>query len=228
MEITLTRAARGGKKMSVNGEQVSDNWAAAKRHLSKVDPVMKKIIKAVGPCTLEPRRDYFVKLCQSIFAQQLSTKVAKVLFTRFCGQFERCRPTPLAVLEFLQKDEETIRVAGLSRQKRGYIHDLATHFSNGKVKTRRLAAMDDEAIIEAMLPIKGIGRWTVEMFLIFCLNRPDVFPLDDLGVRKMAGEIHGLKEMPTKKELLELGEKWRPWRTVASWYLWRYGDVKEK
>ena len=214
--------------MAVNGKQASDNWAEAKRHLSKVDPVMKKIIKAVGPCTLEPRRDYFVKLCHSIFAQQLSAKVAKVLFTRFCGQFERCRPTPLAVLEFLQKDEETIRVAGLSRQKRTYIQDLATHFHQGKVQTRRLAAMDDDAIIEAMLPIKGIGRWTVEMFLIFCLNRPDVFPLDDYGVKKGVQLAYSLPELPKKKELLEIGEKWRPWRTVASWYFWRYADVKEK
>jgi DNA-3-methyladenine glycosylase II len=211
------------RKSGANG-----NWLAARRHLARVDPAMKEIIRKVGPCTLAPRRDYFVKLCHSIFAQQLSTKVAKVLFTRFCGQFERCRPTPLAVLEFLQKDEETIRVTGLSRQKRGYIHDLATHFSNGKVQTRKLATMDDEAIIQAMLPIKGIGRWTVEMFLIFCLNRPDVFPLDDLGVRKMAGVVNGMKEMPTKKELLEIGEKWKPWRTVASWYLWKYAEVKEK
>lgn len=210
------------------GKKRESGWREAERYLSRVDPVMKKIIRKVGPCTLSPRRDYFVKLCHSIFAQQLSAKVAKVLFERFCGQFERCRPTPLAVLEFLQGDEETIRVAGLSRQKRAYIADLATHFHHGKVQTRRLAGMDDDAIVEAMLPIKGIGRWTVEMFLIFCLNRPDVFPVDDFGVRKGVQVAYGLEELPKKKELLEIGEKWRPWRTVASWYFWRYADVKGK
>jgi DNA-3-methyladenine glycosylase II len=203
---------------------ISD-WSAACRYLSRVDPVMKQIIRKVGPCTLSPRRDYFVKLCHSIFAQQLSTKVAKVLFTRFCSHFPARRPTPIAVLAFLQCDEEKIRTAGLSEQKRGYVHDLATHFAGGKVRTNRFAKMDDDAIIEALLPIKGIGRWTVEMFLIFCLNRPDVFPLDDFGVRKNIQLAYGLQVMPTKTQLLEIGEKWKPWRTIASWYLWRYGDI---
>jgi len=214
--------------MATNGKKIGADWAAAKRHLSNVDPVMKQIIKQVGHCTLSPRRDYFVMLCNSIFAQQLSSKVAKVLFGRFCGHFPRKKPTPEAVLEFLKCEEEIVRKAGLSRQKRGYVHDLATHFANGKVRTRSLAAMDDDAIVEALLPIKGIGRWTVEMFLIFSLNRPDVFPVDDFGVRKNAQLAYGLKEMPTRKELMEIGEKWRPWRTVASWYLWRYGDVAAK
>lgn len=201
------------------------DWSAARRHLARVDPHMKELMQRVGPCTLTPSRDYFVKLCRAIYAQQLSAKVVTVLFDRFCGHFPQRRPTPEAVLKFLQSDEEKIRTAGLSKQKRAYIHDLATHFACGKVNTRRLCRMEDQAIVDALLPIKGVGRWTVEMFLIFSLNRPDVFPVDDFGVRKSTQLLYGLKELPTKAQLLEVGEKWKPWRTVASWYLWRYGDV---
>lgn len=200
------------------------DWSKARRHLSRVDPVMKQIIRRVGPCTLAPRRDYFVKLCQSIYNQQISTVVARVLFKRFRDRFANRRPTPKAVLEFLAEDDEVIRSVGLSRQKRLYLHDLATHFVNGHVKTRRFATMEDEAIIEALTPIKGIGRWTVEMFLIFCLNRPDVWPIDDLGVRKGVQVAYGLAEIPAKAAMIEMGERWRPYRTVASWYLWRSLD----
>ena len=205
------------------------DWAEAERVLSRGDPVMRKLIKRVGPCTLGPRRDYFVKLCQSIFAQQLSTVVATVLFNRFRDQFPGRRPTPAKVVEFIDTaGDERIRSVGLSRQKRVYVRDLAAHFADGRVNTRRLARMEDEEIVQALVPIKGIGRWTVEMFLIFCLNRTDVWPVDDLGVRKGAEREYGLGEMPTKKELWEMGERWRPWRTVVAWYLWRGGDGEEK
>ena len=198
------------------------DWSEAEKYLSKADPALRKIIKKVGPCTLAPRRDYFVKLCQSIFSQQLSTTVAATLFGRFRDQFPRRQPTPARVLEFLRTSpEEKIKSIGLSRQKRIYVEDLAEKFATGQVPTRRFAVMDDEAIVQSLIPIKGIGRWTVEMFLIFCLNRPDVWPIDDLGVRKGAQAARGLEEIPGKAEMLTIGEKWRPWRTVASWYLWR-------
>src|SRR4051812_28305385 len=171
------------------------DWSEAERALSRGDPVMRKLIRRVGPCTLAPRRDYFVKLCQSIFAQQLSTVVATVLFNRFRDQFPGRRPTPAKVLEFLDSaDEERIRAVGLSRQKRVYVRDLAAHFADGRVNTRRLARMEDEEIVQALVPINGIGRWTVEMFLIFCLNRTDVWPVDDLGVRKGAQREYSLLE----------------------------------
>jgi DNA-3-methyladenine glycosylase II len=197
------------------------DWSAAEKHLARVDPLMKRIIASVGPCTLSPRRDYFVKLCQSIFTQQISTKVATVLFGRFRDQFPSRRPTPTAVLKFLKLDDQIIRSVGLSRQKRAYLEDLATKWVDGHIPSGRFSSMEDDAIVESLTQVKGIGRWTVEMFLIFCLNRPDVFPVDDLGVRKSAQEAYGLTALPTKKELLELGEKWRPWRTIATWYLWR-------
>jgi DNA-3-methyladenine glycosylase II len=197
------------------------DWSVAERHLSRADPVMRVIIRAVGPCTLAPRRDYFVKLCQSIFTQQISTAVATVLFGRFRDQFPSRRPTPTAVLKFLKLDDRIIRSVGLSRQKRSYLEDLAAKWIDGHIPSRRFASMDDEAIVQSLTQVKGIGRWTVEMFLIFCLNRPDVLPVDDLGVRKSAQLAYGLKSLPTKQELTELGEKWRPWRTIATWYLWR-------
>ena len=207
--------------MPLAKRQVANRWSTAQRRLAKSDSVMKQIIRKVGDCTLAPRRDYFAKLCQSIYSQQLSTKVAHVLFGRFRDQFARRRPTPQAVVTFLQSDDEQIKAVGLSRQKRAYLHNLATHFCNDAALTRRFARMEDEAIIQSLIHIKGIGRWTVEMFLIFCLNRPDVWPVDDFGVRKAIQLAYGFKEIPTKKEMMQLGEQWRPWRTIASWYLWQ-------
>ena len=207
--------------MPIAERQAVNHWSTAQRHLAKTDPVMKRIIRKAGDCTLAPRRDYFAKLCQSIYSQQLSTKVASVLFGRFRDQFPRRRPTPAAVVKFLQSDDERIKTVGLSRQKRLYLHNLASHFCGDAALTRRFARMDDEAIVQSLIHIKGIGRWTVEMFLIFCLNRPDVWPVDDFGVRKAIQIAYGFKELPTKKQMVQLGDKWRPWRTIASWYLWR-------
>lgn len=199
------------------------DWSEAEKYLSKADPALRKIIKKVGPCTLHPRRDYFVKLCQSIFSQQISTAAAASLFGRFRDQFPRRQPTPARVLEFLRTSpEEKIKSIGLSRQKRVYVEDLAERFATGQVPTRRFSVMDDEAIVQSLIPIKGIGRWTVEMFLIFCLNRTDVWPIDDLGVRKGVQSAYGMAEIPEKAELIQMGEKWRPWRTIATWYFWRH------
>ena len=197
-------------------------WLPAVRHLSRVDPVLGRVIRRVGPCALAPRRDYFVVLCKAIFTQQISTAVAAVLFGRFRDLFPQRRPTPALVLGALRREPaEVIRRCGLSRQKAVYIQDLARHFVDNRIPTRRLARMDDEAVIEALVNVKGIGRWTAEMFLIFVLNRPDVLPVDDLGLREGVREIYGLEERPGAKLLTEMGEKWRPWRTVATWYVWR-------
>ena len=183
---------------------------------------MGSIIQRVGPCTLAPRRDYFVVLCKAVFTQQISTAVATVLFGRFRELFPMRRPTPAAVIEALEtRPAELIRYCGLSRQKAAYLRDLAEHFVDGRIPTRRLAAMDDEAVIESLVNVKGIGRWTAEMFLIFTLNRPDVLPVDDLGLQEGVREIRGLADRPRARALAELCEPWRPWRTVATWYVWR-------
>jgi len=197
-------------------------WDEAVRHLSRADPVMRRVIERVGPCTLAPRRDYFVVLCKAIFTQQISTAVAAVLFGRFRDLFPMRRPTPSLVLEALNsRPAEVIKHCGLSRQKAEYVRDLAQHFVDGRIPTRRLASMDDEAVVEALVNVKGIGRWTAEMFLIFTLNRPDVLPVDDLGLREGVREVYGLPERPGAKALTEIGERWRPYRTVATWYVWR-------
>jgi DNA-3-methyladenine glycosylase II len=203
------------------------DWGPAVRHLRKVDPVLRRVIDRVGPCTLHPRRDYFVVLCKAIFTQQISTAVATVLFGRFRDEFPLRRPTPGRVLEILRDGDcaAVSRRCGLSRQKAAYLADLAGHFADRRVPTRRLARMSDEEVIESLVAVKGIGRWTAEMFLIFTLNRPDVLPVDDLGLREGVREVYGLSERPGAKELTELGEKWRPYRTVATWYVWRRETV---
>ena len=198
------------------------DWAPAVRHLSKVDPKMARVIQQVGPCTLHPRRDYFVVLCKAIFTQQISTAVATVLFGRFRDLFPRRRPTPALVLAALQTgDPEVLKKCGLSRQKAAYLQDLSRHFVDGRIPTRRLGRMSDEEVIEALVEVKGIGRWTAEMFLIFTLNRPDVLPVDDLGLREGVRELYGLPERPAARALADLGERWRPYRSIATWYVWR-------
>ena len=203
------------------------DWSPAERYLRAADPVLEKVIDRVGPCTLHPRRDYFVVLCKAIFTQQISTAVATVLFGRFRDRFPLRRPTPPLVLEFLNGCEpDAIKQCGLSRQKAAYLKDLAEHFASGAIPTRRLGRMGDEEVIDALVRVKGIGRWTAEMFLIFTLNRPDVLPVDDLGLQEGVRELYGLGTRPLAKELTGMTEAWRPWRTVATWYVWRRGGVR--
>ena len=202
---------------SANGKP---DWSEAAQHLKRVDPVLGKIITKVGPCGLAPRRDYFVLLCKAIFNQQLSTKVAAVLFQRFRAMFPNQRPTPPLVLKLLS-DEQNFRRCGLSKQKTKYLIDLASHFDDGRIPTRKLARMSDDEVIESLVAVNGIGRWTAEMFLMFVLNRPDVFPVDDLGLREGVRDIFNLKARPSAAELRDMGERWRPYRTVATWYVWR-------
>jgi DNA-3-methyladenine glycosylase II len=198
------------------------DWSAARRHLRAADPVLGAVIDRVGPCALRPRRDYFVVLCKAVFTQQISTAVAAVLFGRFRELFPRGRPTPERVLELFERaDPATLKRCGLSRQKATYIRDLAARFVGGQIPTRRLGRMADGDVIDALVRVKGIGRWTAEMFLIFTLNRPDVLPVDDLGLREGVREIFRLPARPTAAELTDLAEPWRPWRTVATWYVWR-------
>jgi DNA-3-methyladenine glycosylase II len=203
-------------------QNAGDPWQDALLNLRRADPKLRKVIERVGPCTLAPRRDYFVVLSKAIFTQQISTKVAAVLFSRFRDLFPMRRPTPTMVLRALdERHDEVLRHCGLSRQKAAYLRDLAQHFVDGEIPTRRLSTMPDEEVIESLVGVKGIGRWTAEMFLIFTLNRPDVLPVDDLGLREGIKGVYGLKERPGAKECMAIGEQWRPWRTVATWYLWR-------
>ena len=198
--------------------------AAAHRHLAR-DPVMRRLIRRHGPCGLECRRwSPYEALTRAIAHQQLNGRAAQTILTRFVALFGNRRfPTPA---EVLATHPRRLRSAGFSRAKVRAIKDIARHALAGTVPTRRAAAhLDDEAIIERLLPIRGVGRWTVEMLLIFTLGRPDVWPVDDFGIRKGFATIHGLVEPPTPKALDPLGEIYRPYRSSAAWYCWQAVDT---
>ncbi|MGF1510817.1 MAG: DNA-3-methyladenine glycosylase family protein [Myxococcota bacterium] len=200
-----------------------DRWRAAQAALSS-DPVFEALIRKVGPCTLRRRRDYFQVLVLSLFNQQLATKTAATLFNRFRDRFPDRRITPERVKNALSggMSVDTLKWCGLSRQKQVYLRDLAEHFCDGRIPVRRFSKMEDETIIEHLTQVKGIGRWTAEMFLLFALNRPDVWPTLDLGLQVGAKQVLGLSERPRPSELAMIGERFRPHRTVATWYLWRW------
>lgn len=197
-------------------------WAEAERALSR-HPELRAVIRSVGPCTLKPRRDHFVVLLRSLFSQQLSTSTAHTLFERFRDLFPLRRPTPADVHRVVSGavDDATLRHCGLSRQKRSYVLDLSEHYLDGRIEGRRLRRMDDEELAECLTRVRGIGTWTAEMFMLFALNRPDVWPVHDLGLQKAVHRTFGLPERPKPAELVQIGASLRPHRTVATWYLWR-------
>jgi DNA-3-methyladenine glycosylase II len=205
------------------------DWSRAIKHLRRADPRLGAVIKRVGPCTLAPRYDPFVALCQSIFTQQISTKIATLLFGRFRDLLPRRRVTPTGVLKLFEQAPDTVmKQCGLSRQKHAYIRDLAEHFVARKIPVRRLSAMSDEDVIQTLTQVKGVGQWTAEMFLIFVLNRPDVWPVDDLGLQEGIRDVLELPSRPKPKEAITLGEPFRPWRSIATWYFWRRDVGKTK
>ena len=198
----------------------------ALRHLSRTDPVMRRIIRAIGPCTLEPHRlrwTPFQALVRAVVYQQLHGRAAKAILDRFIALFDgRGFPSPAAVLAV---DPRRMRRVGLSRAKARAIKDIARKAAAGVVPTRRVAArLSDDELVERLTTARGVGRWTVEMFLIFTLGREDVLPVDDFGVREGYRVAYGLREQPKPKALLAFGERWRPHRTTAAWYLWRAAD----
>jgi DNA-3-methyladenine glycosylase II len=195
-------------------------WAhAARRHLSKVDPALARIIKRVPPVRIVRRANPFEALVRAIMFQQLAGAAALAILNRFIAIYGDGKfPAPAQVLK---TPDAVMRKAGVSRQKMGYLKDLAAHFENGALNFRRMARMDDDAVIVELTRVKGIGRWTAEMFLMFNLARPDVFPVDDLGVQNALMKHYGLRKRPKRKRLVQLGERWRPYRSAATWYMWR-------
>jgi DNA-3-methyladenine glycosylase II len=186
---------------------------------------MRRLIRSVGPFTLIPRnrRTPFESLARAIAYQQLHDKAAESILKRFIALFPGRRfPKPD---ELLAMKREAIRQAGFSHPKIAALRDLAAKTLDGTVPTNRvIRGLDDDAIVERLVAVRGIGRWTVEMLLIFQLGRPDVLPIDDFGVRNGFRIVYGLREMPTPKEVLRHGERWKPYRTAAAWYLWRAAD----
>lgn len=195
-----------------------DHVARALRHLRKSDPVLADVIRRVGPFQLEPRRGRFQSLVRSILAQQISTAVARSMLRKLEARLAPSKLTPesLGRLSF-----DDLRGLGLSRQKASYLQDLTEKVVSKTVKLHRVHRLTDEEIIDELIQVKGIGRWTVQMFLIFCLGRPDVFAPDDFGLRSAIQRLYVLPELPKRAEAEEIAAPWRPHATVASWYLWR-------
>jgi len=194
---------------------------AAVAHLRVADPVLARLIADVGPLTLEPRDGAFRSLARAIFFQQLAGPAARAIMGRVLAVLETDEERWYNPEQLLQAKEEELRGAGLSRQKLVYLQDLSAKFASGELSEHDFHHLDDEDVITRASSVKGIGRWTAEMFLIFSLGRPDVLPVDDLGVRRGMQISYGLPQMPKPDEMRSIAEPWRPYRSAGTWYMWR-------
>jgi DNA-3-methyladenine glycosylase II len=200
---------------------MATDYARARRYLMQKDPALAAVIRQVGPCRLAdiPDQPPFMALAEAIASQQLSVKAADTIFGRFCALFAPDNvPDPHRLL---QLHDDSIRAAGFSRSKVVFLRDLAAHVTEQRLELERLHELDDQRVLEQLTAVKGVGVWTAEIYLMFRLKRPDVFPADDLGLVKAAQHVYGLRARPTRKKLLKMAEAWRPYRSVAAWYLWR-------
>lgn len=198
---------------------MASDWTAAISHLRTADSRIGALIDRHGHPTIAPRKDPIQSLARAIVGQQLSTMAASTIWGRFLALYPKAKfPKPA---EILATDDTKLRAAGLSGAKAAAIKDLARHVIEKKVVPAQLGKLDDVAVSAMLLPVRGIGPWSVDMFLMFCLARPDVLPVGDLGIRK-GMQIHfGLRKLPEAKRMLALATPWRPYRTIASWYMWR-------
>lgn len=196
--------------------------AAASRHFRKADPIIAGVIKQVGPCTLKPQRDRFNMLVRSIISQQISTAAARSIRAKLEALIAPDKVSPEVLARFTV---DQLKSAGLSSQKATYLHDLAAKTADGTVRLKVIGRMADEEVIEELIQVKGIGRWTAQMFLIFSLGRPDVFPPDDLGIKMALRNLYNLSDLPTTAEAHTLAAPWSPHSTFATWYLWRSLDL---
>jgi DNA-3-methyladenine glycosylase II len=196
----------------------ASDYAKARRVLARRDPVIRDLMRQHGECGLAraQRTDPFRALLHAIIAQQLSTKAAATIEGRFAALFDG-RPTAVAIAATA---DDRLRAVGISPQKLGYIRDLCARTMDGSLALEALSELPDEEVIAALTSVKGIGRWTAEMFLMFRLHRPDVLPLGDLGIVKAVQRAYKLRLAPSPVRLTRLGENWRPYRSVACWYLW--------
>lgn len=194
-------------------------WPQAKIHLSRRDPVLRRLIRAYPDAQLRGRGDAFQTLARSIVGQQISVKAAQSIWNRFATAAGEVTPANVVALH-----DAAMRACGFSARKVAYVKDLAAHFHDGLVKPNRWPRMQDEAIIADLIRVKGIGRWSVEMFLIFHMMRPNVLPVDDLGLRRAMERAYNAGEPLTKDAMRSLAQPWAPWSSVATWYLWRSLD----
>jgi DNA-3-methyladenine glycosylase II len=202
------------------------SWTSDDRVLMRADKVIKRLMEERGP--IDPaidrrgsRRDPWEALARAIVGQQLSTRAARSIWEKLIGQFGGKLPTPE---QLLRKRRPTLRKAGLSNAKVEFLRDLAAHVKDGRLDLKRLAELPDEDVVAELIEVKGVGRWTAEMFLIFHLGRPDVVSVGDLGIRRAVQIAYGMDDLPGPEELEKLAEEWRPHRTLACLYLWRSLD----
>ena len=198
-----------------------EGYAKARRHLMKRDPVLGAAIKSIGACRMadRQRKDHLSALVGSIVSQQLSTKAAATIFGRFLALFPGDHIPDAAALA--AHSDEVLRGVGLSGQKVSYLRDLSARIVDGRLNLDDLETLPDEVVIERLVAVRGFGRWTAEMFLMFRLHRPDVLPGGDLGIVVAIQRLYKLRKRPDAKRVLKIGQVWAPYRSVASWYLWQ-------
>jgi len=202
-----------------------DESKAAQKHLRSADPVMADLIERAGPLRIKLERNRFKMLARSIISQQISTAAARSIR----GRLEALVPARHLTAESVGRlSRDCLRSAGLSAQKAEYLHALAAAVAEKSLRLDRAARMTDEELIEHLTVVKGIGRWTAQMFLIFSLGRPDVFPHDDLGIRSAIKHLYSLDELPDRRTCIAVAEPWRPYATAASWYCWRSLDLRKQ
>ncbi|MFO0943169.1 MAG: DNA-3-methyladenine glycosylase [Pirellulales bacterium] len=204
---------------------IAQQVKSARLHLQKSDPVMKVLLNHHGPFTAKAKTDRFGTLVSSIISQQISTAAAATIKLRLHQAImdkAKVNKLPTLTAEHLQQfDLDSFRELGISRQKATYLLDLADKVGAGVVELHKMGRMSDDEIIEQLIQIKGIGRWTAQMFLIFSMARMDVLPVDDLGIKNAVQRQYGLEQLPNASQIEQLAEPWRPYATIASWYLWR-------
>ena len=196
-------------------------YERARRLLMRRDPVLGAAIKQIGPCRMAERQrgDHLTALIGAVVSQQLSTRAAATIFGRFAALFPDNRISSAAAIDAI--DDATLRSVGLSGQKVGYLRDLCGRIVDGRLRLDELDDLPDEEVIERLTSVKGFGRWTAEMFLMFRLHRSDVLPAGDLGIVNAIQRLYRLRKRPDTKRVMKMGEVWKPYRSVASWYLWQ-------
>ena len=217
--MSQTDASASSKATASADTAAPDYWTAACDHLMKKDRVMRRLVPKFIGASIETRGEPFVTLARSVVGQQISVKAAQSVWDRFSALMNTVNPRAVSKLTV-----EDMRAAGLSGRKVEYIKDLADYFQTGKVSVKQWDAMEDEAIIAELTAIRGIGRWTAEMFLMFYLRRPDVLPLDDVGLLNGISKLYFSDEPVSRSEVRDLARAWEPYRSVATWYIWRSLD----
>ena len=217
--MSQTDASASSKATASADTAAPDYWTAACDHLMKKDRVMRRLVPKFIGAAIETQGEPFVTLARSVVGQQISVKAAQSVWDRFSALMKTVNPRAVSELTV-----EDMRAAGLSGRKVEYIKDLADYFQTGKVSVKQWDAMEDEAIIAELIAIRGIGRWTAEMFLMFYLRRPDVLPLDDVGLLNGISKLYFSDEPVSRSEVRDRARAWEPYRSVATWYIWRSLD----